>query len=313
MNDYTFGNFLYELRTEKGLSQSQLGELLCVTNKAVSKWENGSAKPNTRLIPRLAEILGVTVEELFACKRLEKDDELAEIKEQLTLQKKKYAILSSVFLSALMILPLLLIEFVCVVMGFRLPDDVAGPLGAVGLIFAFVISLTAFVIYRKDFKHAMTSSELVYPPRFIKNVKNGFLFSAVAWACLLALLLAVYLPLFHFASDPTPANIFLSVAVFILIMLSGAFICFANIKHLLKIKFAPKQRRERIRFSDLPVWCRVCYFISSVSLLAILSIRISGFTRGEYDRSLIDVTLWAICLCAYVPYIAFIIRRAKRK
>ena len=41
MNDYAFGNFLFDLRTEKGFSQAQLGEMLGVTNKAVSKWENG--------------------------------------------------------------------------------------------------------------------------------------------------------------------------------------------------------------------------------------------------------------------------------
>ena len=139
MNDYAFGNFLYALRTEKGLSQVQLGDMLGVTNKAVSKWENGSAKPNTVLIPRLAEILGVTVEELFACKRFEKDCEYEKIKKQLSRQKKKYAVLSSVFLSAIITIPLLLIEFICVVMGFGLPDDVVGPLGAVGFIFAFVI------------------------------------------------------------------------------------------------------------------------------------------------------------------------------
>ena len=90
MNDYAFGNFLYALRTEKGLSQVQLGDMLGVTNKAVSKWENGSAKPNTVLIPKLAEILGVTVEELFACKRFEKDCEYEKIKKQLSsvLQRK---------------------------------------------------------------------------------------------------------------------------------------------------------------------------------------------------------------------------------
>ena len=99
MNDYAFGNFLYMLRTEKGLSQSQLGGLLGVTNKAVSKWENGSAKPNTVLIPRIAEIFGVTVEELFACKRLEKDCEYKKIKNYLSSQRRKYAVISSVFLS----------------------------------------------------------------------------------------------------------------------------------------------------------------------------------------------------------------------
>ena len=137
MNDYSFGNFLYQLRSEKGLSQARLGEMLGVTNKSVSKWENGTAKPNTNLLPRIAEILGVTVEELFACKRIERDPELGRIRAHLSERRKKYAILSSVFLSLLVVIPMLLIEFVCVVNGFGLPDDVAGPLGAAALIVCF--------------------------------------------------------------------------------------------------------------------------------------------------------------------------------
>ena len=87
MNDYTFGNFLCSLRTEKGLSQSQLGEMLGVTNKAVSKWENGVAKPNTSLLPKIAEIFDITVEELFASRRIERNDELERIKIMLSKQK----------------------------------------------------------------------------------------------------------------------------------------------------------------------------------------------------------------------------------
>ena len=39
MKDYSFGNFLSELRERSGLSQYQLGSLVGVSNKAVSKWE----------------------------------------------------------------------------------------------------------------------------------------------------------------------------------------------------------------------------------------------------------------------------------
>ncbi len=69
MKDYSFGNFLRELRERQGLSQTQLGALVGVSNKAVSKWENGSAKPKSTILLRLSELLGVTVDELFTCRQ----------------------------------------------------------------------------------------------------------------------------------------------------------------------------------------------------------------------------------------------------
>lgn len=65
MKNYKFGNYICELREKKGLSQSQLGEKLGVTNKAVSRWENGGAYPSTELMLPLAKELGVTIEDLY--------------------------------------------------------------------------------------------------------------------------------------------------------------------------------------------------------------------------------------------------------
>lgn len=65
MSNFTFGNYLYELRTKKGLSQSELAEILGVTNKAVSKWETGAAYPSSKLIYPLAKALDVSIEELY--------------------------------------------------------------------------------------------------------------------------------------------------------------------------------------------------------------------------------------------------------
>lgn len=65
----TFGEFLYALRKEKGMTQAALAEQLGVTNKAVSKWETGEAMPETNLLLPLAEIFGVTVDELLNGKR----------------------------------------------------------------------------------------------------------------------------------------------------------------------------------------------------------------------------------------------------
>ncbi|MFW5780708.1 MAG: helix-turn-helix domain-containing protein [Bacillota bacterium] len=60
-----FGDFLYELRKEKGMTQSQLADKLGLTNKAISKWETGEAYPDTAHLVPLAKIFSITVDELL--------------------------------------------------------------------------------------------------------------------------------------------------------------------------------------------------------------------------------------------------------
>ncbi len=67
MNTDSFGVFLYELRRRRGLSQKRLGELLGVSGKAVSKWECGLSMPQSNMLPRLADMLNVTLDELLSC------------------------------------------------------------------------------------------------------------------------------------------------------------------------------------------------------------------------------------------------------
>ena len=62
---YKVGNLISKLREEKGLSQSELGSKLGVTNKAVSRWENGRGYPDTSLLLKLSEVLEITVDELL--------------------------------------------------------------------------------------------------------------------------------------------------------------------------------------------------------------------------------------------------------
>ena len=65
MADYRFGNQLYEKRKQAGLSQRQVAHLIGVSDKAVSKWENGRAKPTTDTLRKLAALYRVSVEELL--------------------------------------------------------------------------------------------------------------------------------------------------------------------------------------------------------------------------------------------------------
>ena len=66
MNNYKFGNKLYELRKSCKLSQSELGEMVGVTNKAVSKWEMGNAKPTIEIMNKLALIFNVKLDDLMS-------------------------------------------------------------------------------------------------------------------------------------------------------------------------------------------------------------------------------------------------------
>jgi putative transcriptional regulator len=59
------GNRLKERRTELGLTQGQLADLCLVSRKTINTVENGVFVPSTLLALKLADALGVTVEQLF--------------------------------------------------------------------------------------------------------------------------------------------------------------------------------------------------------------------------------------------------------
>lgn len=65
MKNIEFGNYIYKLRTNANLSQSELGKMVNVSNKAISKWENGNAYPTSKTLSKLAKIFGVSIDEMF--------------------------------------------------------------------------------------------------------------------------------------------------------------------------------------------------------------------------------------------------------
>lgn len=67
MNNFAFGNFICKLREDRKLSQTELGKILGISNKAISKWENGETMPRSSMLPRLAESLHVSVDTLLSC------------------------------------------------------------------------------------------------------------------------------------------------------------------------------------------------------------------------------------------------------
>ena len=67
--EMTIGKRIAALRQEKNLKQDDLAQMLEVSPQAVSKWENDQTCPDISLLPKLAKILGVSVDELLSGKQ----------------------------------------------------------------------------------------------------------------------------------------------------------------------------------------------------------------------------------------------------
>ena len=73
MDKKTIGAFIAALRKANGLTQKQLADKLCVSDKAVSRWERDETLPDLTLIPVMAELFGVTSDELLRGQRANPD------------------------------------------------------------------------------------------------------------------------------------------------------------------------------------------------------------------------------------------------
>ncbi len=75
------GGFISEIRKEHNMTQRELAEKLGITDRAISKWENGRGLPDVSLMKPLCEILGITVTELLNGERTEANVTLNEVEE----------------------------------------------------------------------------------------------------------------------------------------------------------------------------------------------------------------------------------------
>lgn len=65
MNAEKTGNLIRSLRIKKGLTQKELAQMICVTDKAVCKWEKGRGCPNITLISQLSKVLEVDIQSIL--------------------------------------------------------------------------------------------------------------------------------------------------------------------------------------------------------------------------------------------------------
>ena len=68
------GTFLSELRKERNLTQDELGEQIGVTNKTVSRWENGNYLPPVEMLQILSKLFDVSINEILNGERINDSD-----------------------------------------------------------------------------------------------------------------------------------------------------------------------------------------------------------------------------------------------
>ncbi len=99
----TLGMMIAELRKQHGMTQLELAEKMGVTDKAVSKWERDLSCPDINSLPTLAEILGVSVEDLMQIKK-EADAPKSKVSEILEIAPKGVAMAMGIAVTVLTVL-----------------------------------------------------------------------------------------------------------------------------------------------------------------------------------------------------------------
>ncbi|MDE7124282.1 MAG: helix-turn-helix domain-containing protein, partial [Eubacterium sp.] len=91
-----FSSFIAELRKEQSLTQKELADRIGVSDKAVSRWENGKNYPDIEIIQSLGEIFNVSVSELLQGERLEKEEVISVSEQNVVKAVKKNKLLKIV-------------------------------------------------------------------------------------------------------------------------------------------------------------------------------------------------------------------------
>ena len=176
MDQIKIGKFIQERRKEKRLTQSELAEKLDVTDRAVSKWENGNCIPDASNIQELCKILNITINDLFSgCvvdmrdneKKLEENLlEMIKIKEKRDKELLILEIFIGVIVSIIMFLCIMIASFVQMEDWIRIVLIVFGIIPfAIGISYAIRIEQIAgyYECSNCNYKYIPTYKSVLFP------------------------------------------------------------------------------------------------------------------------------------------------------
>lgn len=89
MNQEKIGKFIAKCRKENGYTQASLAEKLGITDRAISKWENGKSMPDASIMLELCELLKINVNELLTGEHIMMDNYIEVAEKNLVEMKTK--------------------------------------------------------------------------------------------------------------------------------------------------------------------------------------------------------------------------------
>lgn len=145
MDQEKIGKFIAECRKEQNYTQAVLAEKLGITDRAISKWENGKSMPDVSIMLKLCNLLKISVNELLTGEHIAMDDYKEKAEENLIeLQEKKDRAQKSLLRTELVWLAIaILLTPVHFAINYYYPNNSGTGVG--GLI--TIIGITMFAIY----------------------------------------------------------------------------------------------------------------------------------------------------------------------
>lgn len=200
MERKTIGQFIAALRKTHGMTQKQLAEMLMVSDKAVSRWERDETAPDISLIPVIAEIFGVTSDEILRGEKINNENSPynegnvkseKRLKNLINTAKTKFNVKSIISLTVAIIG--LIVSMICN-FGFnraRIGFFLGCILFLVAIILEIIFSIYAFSTVNSD----------EFSGENIDNFKKSLILKCRNTLCAILCIFALSLPLAYLAPD----------------------------------------------------------------------------------------------------------------
>ncbi len=168
MDMIKIGKFLCALRKEQNLTQEQLGEKLGVSNKTISRWENGNYMPPVEMLLELSKFYNISINEILNGERITKQEDFKQVAEKnlkevlsqsaFTTQERKDYLVSKWKKDNLFYLVLnFVLAFLIIILGCIFQKNILIVLGIIYLLVFKIVSYNKMMIYveQRAFKNPM--------------------------------------------------------------------------------------------------------------------------------------------------------------